>query len=468
MRNLTKNYKNSANVAYNIAGNFIQGFITLILIPITTKILDAEDYGIFGIGLVILNLSTAICETGSSYLIYAYIQKISHKRRCELFSTFILMAGIIGCIVSAILYSIWILLRAELEFFSQFSELEIVLVCAAIPLRAIWIVAVPILVSVKKSRVIAISLISQSALNFCIVTTSLFILDLGRLSLFIGNTASNLISIMICIIYLGKFYIARPRLFWIKKSKSIALGAWCAGVIESCRAVLESALLQKFVGISLLGSFFHARLYQGMIMQGTNAFNNVLWPLALEESKIKSSSFKAVRDGWNFAYFGITVIGLLSAFYGFEIVGYISNNKFNAASSWIPWLVIYSLIQNSGKPATAVLFHSNKGNLLSKIRIILLVLDMIALYFLVPYYGIESVIAISIFDMLFMRFIIRISADKIQKIPFTDWMIVLGIFLIIFGIFFGDNFSNSIEKILVLCFLVSIDLILLIYFNKQN
>jgi len=467
MNNFIKRYKNSVNIAYNLAGNFIQGSITLILIPITTKILDAADYGIFGIGLVILNLSAAICETGSSYVIYAYIQKISHKRKCELFSTLILMAGIIGSIISIILYFIWITLSSNFDFLSLFSSPEIIFICAVVPVRAIWIVVVPILVSVKRSGAIAVSLISQSTLNFSVVVISLYAFDFGRLSLFIGNAVGNTACVMICLIYIGKFYIAQPRIFWVKKSASTALGAWSAGVIENCRAVLESGLLQKFVGVTLLGSFFHARLYQGMIMQGTNAFNNVLWPLALEESKNKSTSFTAVSNGWNFVYFGITVVGLIFAFYGVEIIGYISNDKFNAANSWIPWLVIYSLIQNSGKPATAVLFYSNKGNLLSKLRIILLVIDLVLLLIFVPFYGIEAVIATSIFDMLCMRFYIRVSAEKIQKIPFTDWMIIWGILLIIFAVFFGEDFLSSLEKIMLLNFMIIINLMLLIYLRKS-
>jgi len=467
MNNLIRKYKNSVSISYNIVGNFIQGSITLLLIPITTKILDAEDYGIFGIGLVILNLSVAICETGSSYVIYSYIQKINHKRRCELFSTLILMAGIIGCTISTILYFIWASTISKFDFLSLFSTSEIIFICAAVPVRSIWIVVVPILVSVRRSGAITVSLIAQSTLNFCVVVILLNTFELGRLSLFIGNAVGITASVMICLIYIGKFYIAQPRLFWVKKSGSIAFGAWTAGVIENIRAVLESGLLQKFVGISLLGSFYHARLYQGMIMQGTSAVNNVLWPLALEESKNRSTSFTAISNGWNFVYFGITAIGMLFAFYGFEIVGYISNSKFNAATSWIPWLIIYSLIQNSGKPATAVLFNSNKGNLLSKLRIILLVIDLVLLLIFVPYYGIEAVIVISIFDMLFMRFYIRMSAEKIQKIPFTDWMIFWGILLIIFSILVGGDFLNSIVKIIVFNIMIILDLLLLIYLRKK-
>lgn len=149
---LKKKYKLSFNIAYNIAGNFVQGLVALLLIPITTQVLDAGDYGVFGIGLVVLNLSSAMCDVGASYVIYAYAPKINVRRRGAMFSTLILMVGSIGCIVSIFFYLLWTAFSGAFDFLSQFGNYEIILVCLTIPLRALWVLVAPILVSVREAK----------------------------------------------------------------------------------------------------------------------------------------------------------------------------------------------------------------------------------------------------------------------------------------------------------------------------
>ena len=461
MKKIIKNKKLTIDVFSNLIGNFLQGFIALLLVPIATRVLDASDYGEFGLGLSALNFLSAICEIGASFIIYAFVLKIGQKQKRILFATLIFMSGLLGVFIGLFLLIFWHLGGHKLDLFSYLSQVEIVLIAITIPMKAIWIVLVPILIVMKRSKWISISLVMQSLVMFAATVIGLYILEMGRVSLFFGNTAGNIAAVLVSLIFLKGAIVARPSLHWAKKTIAVAPTAWLTGIVENFRIILENSLLARYVGVYQLGNYTHSKLYQGMLMQGVNAFNNVLWPVALLEAKNKSDSFAKIKSGWNFVYFSITMCGLTFAMYGKEIIGLISNDKFIDAAAWVPYLAIYSLIQNAGKTSTAILFNANRGGTISKYRTGSLIVFLGILPIIIPQYGVNGLIFIAIIEMLITRVIFRIIAQNIQKNPFLDFPVILGCCLIIlvdliFNLWFIELEYKMLTFLLLMAGLVTV------------
>jgi O-antigen/teichoic acid export membrane protein len=165
--------------------------------------------------------------------------------------------------------------------------------------------------------------------------------------------------------------------------------------------------------------------------QGTNAFANVLWPIALKEAQLADSRFMRIRPVWDLVYAGLACVGVGAVFLGNEVVSLLTHDKFSQAGSWLPWLVVYVLLQNAGKPATAVLYATHQGNLYSRIRIFTVLGAMLALLLLVPEYGVEAVLMVMIAEMLLTRVWLAISARRIGVVPFQDQWVVVGCLLIL-------------------------------------
>lgn len=416
----------AGQVMTNLVANMVQGVLGVALIPLATRILGPEDYGVYGMALVVVGLVVALCETGAAYVLYGHFVDVQEGERRELFSSLLTLSAVTGAVAAALLWILWPLLGRFDGILASLSPLEKVLVCLAVPCRTMWAIASPILIAQMRSNWVAVCILLQAVTVFSVVLVSLYVFGQERAALFWGNIAGAAAALALALFAIGRSAWATPRLHWLRKVVRMVPGAWLAGLTDNLRATVESAAVVQAAGSAGLGNYNHARLYHGLLMQGTNAFANVLWPHALQDAKDLSSQFVRVRLGWNLVYLCLTLAGLVFVFFGEFIVALLTNGKFGQAAAWVPFLVIYLLIQNAGKPATAVLYAANRGNTLSALRIVTTSAAIGALLILVPQFGVSAALAIGIAEMVLTRVLVQLAARRIQPIPFQDQWVLLG------------------------------------------
>lgn len=416
----------ASQVVINLAANVAQGLLGVALIPLATRILGPEDYGVYGMAIVVVALIVSLCETGAAYVLYGSFSSVQEDERSELFSSLLVLSAATGAVAAFLLWVLWSQLAHFEIILATLTPLEKSLACLAVPFRTIWSIANPILIAQIRSNWVAACISLQAVAAFVVVLVSLYVFGQERASLFWGNFAGAAACLTLALYAIGRSAWAVPRLRWMRQVARIAPGAWLAGVTVNLYATIESDAVARAVGSAGLGNYSHARIYQGLLMQGTNAFANVLWPLALQDAVDRSSQFMRVRLAWNFVYLCLTLMGLVFVFFGENIVSMLTNGKFDQAAAWIPFFVIYLLIQNSGKPATSVLYAANRGNTISAIRIASTSAAVVAILFLVPQFGVLAAIAIAIAEMILMRVLIQVSAHQIRTVPFQDQWVLFG------------------------------------------
>lgn len=416
----------SKQVMTNLLANLVQGVLGILLIPLATRVLGPGDYGVYGMAIVVVTLVVSLCETGATYVLYGHVSDIPHDERRALFASLLALSAATGTAAAALLWASWPLLDRFDDILASLTPLERALACLAIPCRTLWAIANPILINQMRSTWVAGSISLQAITGFAVVLASLNCFDQGRTSLFWGNMIGAAAGLLLALYAIGRSAWAVPGFRWLRRVARVAPGAWLAGLVDNVRATIESGAMASAAGSVGLGNYNHARLHYGLLLQGTNAFANVLWPHALQDAKDRSSQFPRVRLAWNFVYLCLTLAGLVFVYFGGHIVHLLTNGKFDQAAAWIPFLVIYLLIQSSGKPATAVLYAANRGNLLSKMRIGCTLAAVLAIFRLVPLFGVSAVIGIGIAEMSIMRVLVQISARRIQPVPFQDQWVLLG------------------------------------------
>lgn len=427
----TSNRHLMSRISVNLAASLVQGLLGLALIPMATFVLGPQDYGVYGMAVVMVALVVAVCETGSAYVLYGHYPTLDESGRARLQSTLFALAFLLGLLAAVVVLLAWPMLARHVPLLSELTRSETWLLCLTIPLRTTWSIMNPILIVKQRSEWLAASLLLQSVVNMLVILACLYLLETGRSALFWGQWAGLLVCTAVPLVLLRRSVWAPLEMQWLRQVRGVALGAWFAGLVDNIRATLESALIVKAVSGEALGNFNHSRVYQGLMTQGTNAIANVLWPIALKEAQLQNSRFVRIRPVWDLVYTGLACIGVGAVFLGDEVVSLLTHGKFVQAGAWLPWLVVYVLLQNAGKPATAVLYAAKKGNLYSSIRIFTVLVAMLALLLLVPEYGVEAVLVVSIAEMLMTRAWLSVAARHIGVVPFQDHWVAVSCILIV-------------------------------------
>lgn len=417
-----------SRVSVNLAASLLQGLLGLALIPMATFVLGPQDYGVYGMAVVVVALVVAVCETGSAYVLYGHYPALDESGRAQLQSTLLTLAFLLGLLAAVVVLLAWPVLAHHVPLLSELTRSETWLLCLSLPLRTTWSIMNPILIVRQRSEWLAASLLLQSVVNMLVILACLYLLETGRSALFWGQWAGLLVCMAVPLVLLRRSVWVPLKMHWLRQVRGVALGAWFAGLVNNTRAALESALIVKAASGEALGNYNHARVYQGLMTQGTNAFANVLWPIALKEAQLANSRFARIRPVWDLVYAGLACAGVGAVLLGNEVVSLLTHGKFVQAGGWLPWLVVYVLLQNAGKPATAVLFAAHQGNLYSRIRIFTVLVAMLALL-LVPAYGVEAVLGVVIAEMLMTRVWLAVAARRIRFVPFQDHWVVVGCLL---------------------------------------
>jgi O-antigen/teichoic acid export membrane protein len=371
----------------------------------------------------------------------------------------------LAVILILILYLTSSLILPFIPVLSDLSLLEKCLIFLAIALRALFGIMTPALIVSNKSAYLATSIIIQSFVNFIVVIFGLFYLDLGRSSLILGNTSGVMASVLFSMKALNLIGLKKIRLKWFYLIKRIGVFSTISGLCESARLVLENAIISTHFGNLTLGIYTHARSYQAILLQATNAVASVSWPISLEEARRGDSKFLNTTRIWDIVYLLLTYVGVLSVFFGEIFIVILTNEKFRDAGTWLPFLVVYVLIQNFSKPATAILFNEKKANIYSNVRTLILFFAMLLLIFLVPLYGVKSVIFIAIGEILLSRIIFTVIANRIQKTSYRGYLAIFGCFLILGSYCLSSLLVKTLsDRIIFICFFTAATVV--IVYNK--
>ncbi len=412
------------------SASVIQGVLAFVALPFATTILGPSEYGVYALVTSFSLLVSAFADLGQQILFAGHYGAADDAQRKSLFSSAIISSFILACVLALLFVLLWNQLAAYTGAESAISETILWLAAASIPLRVAHTTGNHFFNVSGRADLAAILITGQAVANFVVLMFSLFILDLQLLSLFLGNISGLLVAALGTIILLRKSLTVAIGKFWLMELFKIAPATLAASVAENARAAIENLVLTRFLGVNIVGIWTHARLYHALLMQGTNPIAYVMWPKALEEART-GNEFELVGRVWNAVYVWLVVAGIFFAFFGGEIIMLLTNGKFVDAAIWVPLLIAYLLLQHAGKAATATVYGLKKGVWTAHFRIITLIPSIVAIWFLVPTFGIGGVVTIMFAEMFVFRLLMGHRARRLRRIPFQDRWILIGILLIL-------------------------------------
>lgn len=444
----------SRRVLVYLSATILQAALVFLALPLATKILGPVEYGVYALLTSIALAAGTVAEVGQTVLFSGHFSQVTTSdRRSMLFTALVGSTGMAVLGLFAFVLS-WPYVGGLLGITEVVSGVVLWLAAACIPLRAVNTTMSQYLAVADRSGIAALLIGLQAVAIFTTTMVSLFVFDLGLLSLFMAATTGLLVAVVVGTILLRHDMTMSLNVKWIWGLLHVAPSSIFAAAGDNIRAAIENSLMSRFIGVNQVGLWAHARQYYALLLQGTNSVAFVLWPKALREAR-GSDQFEAVGRAWAAIYLGLVLAGTFFALLGREVVAVLTNGKFVDAAIWIPVWVAYLLVQNSGKAATAVVYASGKGVWAANFRIVSLLPCIPALWFLVPMLGMGGVMIVLFAEMLIFRILIAYSAQRIREIPFQDNWVVAGCALILGLVWVVANVSLELSERITILVLVA-------------
>ena len=296
------------------------------------------------------------------------------------------------------------------------------------PLRAVSMATTNMFSAGGRGLAIALQLAMQAVVSFVVAVLGLFVFDLHVMALFLGAFAGLASSVAVSLAILRRSYGALvPSRQWLARVKAAAPTAGAIGLLDGTRSVLENGILAGAAGLVSVGYWGHARLYPSLLTSLANSVSHNIWGIALADARKPKSKFEVVARVWRPVQLLQVMFGLTFALVGHEIVNLISHGKLTPAAVYVAPLIIVTLIQHSGKPATATIFASGFGISATRFRLVAMTIGTLMLWPAIHLFGIVGLIAVLAAEALAYRLYLVRLAVRVRTIPFQDGVVVAGI-----------------------------------------
>jgi O-antigen/teichoic acid export membrane protein len=430
------------------AATGIQAAISVVQILLVTRVLSAEDFGVYGMLMSGMALAGAMCTGGAGWIIPEHHALATPAERARLFTSAAAFAMAIGMFFGLLLIIFWPWHRLVFgdDKLEAMPFSVVVIVAMLVPLRPVVQQTTTVFSASGRGIAIAIQMLAQSMCGFLVTLVALFLFDTGVAALFLGTLAGSLAALSVGLWILGVDHIVSPpSRRWLGLIVRTAPTAAAKGLVDAAWNFGANVMLGQMRGLNSVGIFGQARLYSGFLLSFGNAITHNAWAVSLAEARDTGSQFTATRRMWAPVHVGIVVFGLVFAFVGREIVDLLTNGKLTPAAIYIPLFAAVTLIQNSGKAATAIVFAGGRAPAAARLRTVFVLLSLFALYPAVSAFGIGGVLGLLLIEASAYRVSLRILAGAIRRPPWQDDIVVAGVAALLAASFYVDYFDPPLS-----------------------
>lgn len=434
----------TGRVATLAAAIGFSAIVSLALLPITTRILHAKDYGTYAWLMSAVVLVSAAIDGGAGLLLPAHYGPASRSERGRIFASVAIVATAGTSAVGLLLVGLWTWRYGAIPN-PPLPTLMIVLTAVLMPMRAVTCISIVAYSVTGRSLVIAAQMASQAIAVFICTLVALFGFAMEGTSLFIGAACGQFVAMCIGLIALARHgELSCPSLYWFRRASVNAPTTGACGFAEGTRGFAESAMLSSVGGLHAVGILTHARLYLKLLGGLSSAVGQNAWGRALEDARNLRSDFETTRSAWTPVQIAISAIAIIFVFLGRDIVDIISNGKLTEAADYIPGFLLIALIQTIEQPAAATVYALNQGGKATWFKTLVLLGNLVALYPMIVFFGINGILGVCILEALACRLYLRVLARRERDVPFHDEVFVAGGLAVIVAMVYVHSTSPSL------------------------
>jgi O-antigen/teichoic acid export membrane protein len=403
-----------------------QAGMSFVLLPVSTYFLDPSDFGLFALISSMTALIGVVSTLGSSYLLARYFPVSEYAEQVRLISSLTWVAVPIGTACGALLVLLWPVI-APLAFDSATPEITLVVIAvAAMILGLPWTIAVDVIRLAGRAHLYAGAIIGQSIASASALLLCLFILDKGVESLFIAALTGAGVLFASALYLLAPYLRALPDRRYSAELFSLGRLFLLSGFAEAFHQMVERTILAARGGLGHVGLYSHSQMYRTAATMPVSAVSDTAWAVTLAEARSETSQFERTEFAWNAAHLWLTLVGLVLATLGSHVISILTHDKFTDAHAIAALWTVYLLVQNCGKPQTALFYAYGHGGSYALIQTLAMVVGTGLLFVLVPSFGMYGAFAAAFAQQILMRVGVQLRARAIRRTPFQDRWAIAG------------------------------------------
>ena len=397
--------------------------LSFVTLPLVTGVAGPREYGIFALVTAYTAFGSGLATMGGNYIISHRFLGASEEEQRQVASTVSLLAITTVSIYGILLLSLWRVLPGT----QHAPIIGVGLAVLAMIIAQPWIGALDIVTIRGEAGTYAAVAIGQSLVTSLVLLFGLYKLHLGVTAFFLSQLAGAFVALV------GAFVALRGLLQWgldprvLRELRSLGFISAIGNVAEASQTGVERTMVSLHSGVAELGIYTNSQSYRTFAALPVGAIAKSVWPVSLREAGDPNSSFARTKETWDIAYIGLTVAGIFLATLGDVVIGILTHGKFTPAYAYATFWMMFLLMQNSGKPQTAILFRLGGGRTYARLVVISTFVGMASLVALVPIFGLWGAAAAVTVQQVFLRACIQIAARKFRRTPFQDGWALFGI-----------------------------------------
>ena len=406
---------------YSGAG-FLNRAIPLLLLPILTRYLSPEDYGLlatFTAALSLLNILIGMGGTDAITRGYFDRNKEGFSFSQYLFNVLLVNLGAFIIVMLAVVGFQTYLVE---KFSIPAHDLLL------LPVLGLWMTVymIPCKLFVFRQAPASYAGLETARTLSEIVLSILFVVFLkmnwqGRVG---GLLISQFLFFLLGIFLIGKLYRWDPTYHWDYVKRILSFGA--PVVFHSLGFTLivtmDRFFLNRLVGLSAVGIYSVGSSLAAVLAFGIGAFNLAWSPMLYQKLENADDAAKNKLVAVTYSYFaGICVLAVLLIVTGPWALKVLAGPAFHGAAQVVPWLAMGYAVHGMYTMVVDYIFYQRKTYLLSLVAVLTVIVSVVFNMVLIPLNGAVGA-AQAVFFTFFSRFLlVWYFSNKVYPMPWFSF-----------------------------------------------
>lgn len=398
-------------------GEILTKSLAFILIPVFTRYLTQDEYGIYNLVITIWPVLVILYGKGfASYIMRGYFEIESDKGKKEFVGTILLFSLIISLFLAALTHVFGGQLFGIV--FKNMGYRPFLQFAVGI---AIFKLFTNNVLAVYRAERKPVSVVSLSLVNFIITVGFILVLVVYLKMGLIGALQGQIWGLVIVSVFFF-IYVMKDIRLTIKKrylSSAIlfvlpliphALSGWVINLSD--RIFIERYCTLEDLAIYSLG--YQLALALDILI---NSMNQAWMPFFYANAE-KSENRKELRKSANFFFFSVVSLGLVLSLFSKEIILIAGRQSYAAAANIFPLIILAFVIHSVYYMTTASIFYRMKTGIIPVITIVSGAISIVLNIIFIPKYGYIAAAYTTIVSFSMAAFLGYLFSRRYFPIPF--------------------------------------------------